>query len=931
MRVGEGIGHGLVQAAGAHGVVHHVQSALSLGANAEAATATGQRGGDLVHAVQAKHLFVQVDLAREVGAEGGAYHVQGVGIGAVGYLAAQAAKDVHHELARNLSAHHVVEAADTELQVGLLGLQRPLVDDAIVVRFSPAYRAAGNLGDKGSGCRRAHIDAMIVHAALVAHGALGDKPQVAAGAAGAARFERRGFQQNVHRFLGYLGIKAAHHAGQRNGAQLGSGDNGHVGSERALLAIERGELLALFSGADNDVRLAVCVLQLGQVEGVKRLAEQEQDVVGNVDDVVDGALADGGKAFHHPVGAGAHLAAADDASGIARATGLVGDGDAHLGIERGRFLAKLQLAGHFRKRAGVGLLVHGAHFAREAHDGKAVGTVRGDLQVEHRVGELQVVGDGLAGGGIFGEHPNALVVVAHAQLALGAAHAAAGNAAQLRLLDLEVAGQHRADGGNGHLDAGGDVGRAAHDLHGLFSAHVHRGHMHMIGIGMVDAGKHMANHHAVEGIAQAVHAFNARAGKVQAVAELLGVFGHLRVLRKPFQGYFHVRLFLSNNQLAEKPWSEQGQQRFAHRRRAGATALELAQEAHIAFKQHAQVGHVVLQAGNALDAHAEGEAGVHLGVDARHAKDVRVHHAAAQDLDPTGALAHAALLAVVQMAGAAAHAAAHVGFSGRLGEREVMCAEAGFALGAEHLLAEVIQGALQVAEGDALVYHQALALVELGQVAGVGHIAAVHLAGGDHVDGKLAVFHGVHLNARGLRAQQHGRFAFDGGFGTGVVLHVERVGQAAAGMVFRGVERREVVPVGFHFRAGEHGVAQAQEDLGDLVGDGVDKVTRAHLLGAAGQRDVDGVGFHLGLELGVSQLLLLGLERSLDLVAGGVHRLAHLGAMLLGNLAHGAQVAGERARLAHNLYADLLQRIGRRRLADSLERIGMQGLDIVDN
>ena len=53
--------------------------------------------------------------------------------------------------------------------------------------------------------------------------------------------------------------------------------------------------------------------------------------------------------------------------------------------------------------------------------------------------------------------------------------------------------------------------------------------------------------------------------------------------------------------------------------------------------------------------------------------------------------------------------------------------------------------------------------------------------------------------------------------------------------------------------------------------------------------------------------------------------------MLFGNLAHSAQVAGKRTGFAHNLYADFLQRIGIRHFADSRKRIGMQGLDIVDN
>ena len=127
-------------------------------------------------------------------------------------------------------------------------------------------------------------------------------------------------------------------------------------------------------------------------------------------------------------------------------------------------------------------------------------------------------------------------------------------------------------------------------------------------------------------------------------------------------------------------------------------------------QQHTQVGYVVLQARNALDAHAEGEAGIHLRVDAGHAQDVRVDHAAAQDLEPARALAHAATLAVVQMTRAAAHAAADVGLGGRLGEREEVRAEARLAIGAEHRACRSSSSVpFEVAEGDALVDDQALA------------------------------------------------------------------------------------------------------------------------------------------------------------------------------------------------------------------------------
>ena len=180
--------------------------------------------------------------------------------------------------------------------------------------------------------------------------------------------------------------------------------------------------------------------------------------------------------------------------------------------------------------------------------------------------------------------------------------------------------------------------------------------------------------------------------------------------------------------------------------------LELTQEAHVAFQQHSKVGYVVLQTGYAFHAHTEGKAGIHLRVDAGHAQNVRVNHAAAQNLQPASAFAHAATFAVVQVAGAAAYAAAYVSFSGRLGEREEMRTEASFAIGAEHLLAEVFERAFQVAERDTLVYHQAFALRELGKVLRISNVATVYLARSNDVNRKILVFHNVNLNAGSLSA-----------------------------------------------------------------------------------------------------------------------------------------------------------------------------------
>ena len=539
---GERIGHGLVDAARRKGAMDFRIHELRIRAHANTAATSGKRGGNIVHAIEAQHFFVQVNLTRQVGTERGRNHRQHVFVFGLGHFAAEALERINDEIARDVGAHHGLEALHAELQVRLLAGSGPRVNNATAVFANAGNGAAGNLDDERRSGGRAHLDVMVVDATLVAHGALAEQAQVATRAARAARLEHGSFEQNVGRFLGDLGIKAAHNARERHGALLGRGDNRHVARELAMLAIERGELLAIFGSANHDMGHAIGVLNLVQVKRMQRLAEQEQDVVRHVNDVVHGALANGGKTLDHPVGARANFHAMNHASGVARATHGIGNVDLHgIGLNVAR---KLQLGGHILQRVRPRLGVHGANLASEAHDGKAVGAVRGNLQVEHRIGEAHEIGDGLADLRIFGKHPNALMVGAHAQFALRAAHAHRGHAAKLRLLDFEIAGKHRANRRDGHFDAGGNVRGAAHDLNRLVAAHIHLHHMHVVGIGVVFTRLDIAHDHAVKRGTKLVNALDARTRKVELVAERLNVRRHLDIIGKPLQRNFHCSSYL---------------------------------------------------------------------------------------------------------------------------------------------------------------------------------------------------------------------------------------------------------------------------------------------------------------------------------------------------------------------------------------------------
>ena len=101
------------------------------------------------------------------------------------------------------------------------------------------------------------------------------------------------------------------------------------------------------------------------------------------------------------------------------------------------------------------------------------------------------------------------------------------------------------------------------------------------------------------------------------------------------------------------------------------------------------------QHGDALDAHTEGKTTYFLGVVAHGLEHVRMHHARAQDLEPTGVLAD-------PTAAAAAKHARDVDLGARLDEREEARPQANLRLAAEQPLGKGAQDALQVGHRYAL-------------------------------------------------------------------------------------------------------------------------------------------------------------------------------------------------------------------------------------
>src|SRR5262245_5051147 len=155
---------------------------------------------------------------------------------------------------------------------------------------------------------------------------------------------------------------------------------------------------------------------------------------------------------------------------------------------------------------------------------------------------------------------------------------------------------------------------------------------------------------------------------------------------------------------------------------------KLRQEPVVVLVKQPDVVDAVLEHGDALDAEPEREPGVALGVVADVLEDRRVDHPGAPDLDPAAALAGAAAAAPAQRAG-------DVVLGAGLHEGEVGRPQPERQLALEEAPAEMLQGPLQVGEGDPFSDHQPLDLMEDRGVRGIG-VAPEHLADGHHLQGR---------------------------------------------------------------------------------------------------------------------------------------------------------------------------------------------------
>ena len=166
------------------------------------------------------------------------------------------------------------------------------------------------------------------------------------------------------------------------------------------------------------------------------------------------------------------------------------------------------------------------------------------------------------------------------------------------------------------------------------------------------------------------------------------------------------------------------------------------QESHIVLKQQSDIVDTVLQHRDPLNTDTECDAGVDVRVNSAVLQNLGMDHAAAEHFNPAGMLAQAAALS-------AAFKAADVHFNARFREGEIAGTEPCTHVRVKDLLHKLIQHALQVTQGNALVHHKAFHLVEHGRMGRVA-VGAENPSGNQHLDRRLLHIHYPDLASAGL-------------------------------------------------------------------------------------------------------------------------------------------------------------------------------------
>ena len=284
-------------------------------------------------------------------------------------------------------------------------------------------------------------------------------------------------QDNVPRCLVSAASFSSKDSGNAHGF-LSIADAEVMLAQYVVFAVEGREVGTLGLRAHHD---AVAFHHVG-IEAMHRLPIGQHDVIGDVDDIVDGAQAHHAQFLLQPFRALPHVAVGDAQTCITLASLRV----LYFHVD-GKVLVvdhKLAAVGSVQSGLIAILLQPGVEVARHTIVAQGIGAVGGKIYLYHPVALQMVIFSGrLPHRGVVGQNDDAIMARTHAYLILGTNHAQRLHAAKLRLLDGELFVaiiQNTAQIGYDDLLTCSHIGCAAHNLLRLAFAKVYCSDVEMV-------------------------------------------------------------------------------------------------------------------------------------------------------------------------------------------------------------------------------------------------------------------------------------------------------------------------------------------------------------------------------------------------------------------------------------------------------------------
>ncbi|MNJ39924.1 hypothetical protein D3C77_348060 [compost metagenome] len=391
-RVDEAVGDGFLIAAGNQQAAQGRQLATGFGLGLRGQARLRVSNRQAVVTVKAGQLFDQVDFQADVKAVAGYFDLP-LPCFTAGFQAQRVEQALDFSSV-HVHAEHLVDALGT--QCHRCNLRQMLLADGFDNRTGVA---TDDVQQQASGALHGFAGELRVDTTLVAVRSVGVQAIGTGLASDRNWLEEGAFKEDVARGGRNTTVLAPHDAGDSQGAGM-VGDHQGIAAQCYFLTIKQDELLALLGHAYADA-----TVDFGEIERMQRLAQFEHYIVGDVDGSINAADVSATQALNHPQrGRTRQVDVADDTTQVTRARSRRQDFDwAHFVMHGGN-------GGNLR--TSDPLCVQGANFTGKASQRQAVATVRGQVDLDAGVVQVQVYANVFANRSVGSQLQQAVVLFA---------------------------------------------------------------------------------------------------------------------------------------------------------------------------------------------------------------------------------------------------------------------------------------------------------------------------------------------------------------------------------------------------------------------------------------------------------------------------------------------------------------------------------------